>query len=178
MQVWNVLHAARWNTGRDKSPWAPSYNFVGLYPSNQDTYRQSEKNSLSSNMSSTCPHNMVNFGLLAAGIGWPVWQRFCTASSSGRQPNFAALNRGRHLCSAGRPSRWTLAHILVCDIFAYFGQNVVAMATFLRPCNQKYLLWFGRPLKPYHRTKNVVNSCHTSKGMSIRRFATSLTLRE
>ena len=32
-------------------------------------------------------------------------------SSSGRQPNFAGLNRGRHLCSAGRPSRWTLAHI-------------------------------------------------------------------
>jgi len=25
----------------------------------------------------------------------------------------AALNRGRHLCSAGRPSRWALAHILV-----------------------------------------------------------------
>ena len=31
-------------------------------------------------------------------------------SSSGRQPNFAALNRGRHLYSAGRPSRWALAH--------------------------------------------------------------------
>ena len=27
------------------------------------------------------------------------------------QPNFAALNRGCHLCSAGRPSRWALAHI-------------------------------------------------------------------
>jgi len=34
-------------------------------------------------------------------------------SGSGRQPNSAALNRGRHLCSAGRPSRWALAHILV-----------------------------------------------------------------
>jgi len=32
-------------------------------------------------------------------------------SSSGRQPNFAALNRGRHLYSAGWPSRWALAHI-------------------------------------------------------------------
>jgi len=30
--------------------------------------------------------------------------------SSGRQPNFAALNRGRHLYLAGRPSRWALAH--------------------------------------------------------------------
>jgi len=27
---------------------------------------------LSSNMSSTCRHNMVNFGLLTAEIGWPV----------------------------------------------------------------------------------------------------------
>ena len=34
-------------------------------------------------------------------------------SSSGRQPNFAGLNRGRHLYSAWRPSRWALAHILV-----------------------------------------------------------------
>jgi len=32
-------------------------------------------------------------------------------SSSGRQPNFAALKRGRHLYSAGRPSSWALAHI-------------------------------------------------------------------
>ena len=32
-------------------------------------------------------------------------------SSSRRQPNFATLNRGRHLYSAGRPSRWALAHI-------------------------------------------------------------------
>jgi len=33
------------------------------------------------------------------------------ACSSGRQPNFVMLNRGRHLCLAGRPSRWALAHI-------------------------------------------------------------------
>jgi len=36
-----------------------------------------------------------------------------TVVSSGRQPNSAALNRGRHLHSVGRPSRWALAHILV-----------------------------------------------------------------
>ena len=78
---------------------------------------------LSSNISSTCPHNMVNFGPLAAEIVSLVWGTpanfngfgSVTArhSSSGRQPNFAALNRGRHLYSAGRPSRWALAHILV-----------------------------------------------------------------
>jgi len=32
-------------------------------------------------------------------------------SSSGHHPNFAALYRGRHLYSAGRPSCWALAHI-------------------------------------------------------------------
>jgi len=79
---------------------------------------------LNSNTSSTCPHNMVNFGLLTAEICWRVWgtpahfQRLShldsvTARHSMRQPNFAASNRGRHLYSAGRPSRWALAHILV-----------------------------------------------------------------
>jgi len=37
-------------------------------------------------------------------------------SISGRQPNFAVLNRGRHLYSAGRPSRWP--HSSLC-IFLY-----------------------------------------------------------
>ena len=76
-----------------------------------------------SSVSHTWPHNMVNFGPLAAEICWRVWgtpvnfngfrvlQRYCMASSNGRQPNFAALNRGRHLYSAGRPLRWALAHI-------------------------------------------------------------------
>ena len=53
--------------------WAPSHNFVGLYQRNRGMYRQSEKNLLSSNISSTCPHNMVNFGLLAAEIISGVW---------------------------------------------------------------------------------------------------------
>jgi len=48
--------------------WAPSHNFVGLYLRKQGTYRQSEKNLLSSNISSTFPHNMVNYGPLAAEI--------------------------------------------------------------------------------------------------------------
>jgi len=67
---------------------------------------------------------MVNFGPLAAEIGPVVWGTPANFNasrlgvterhfSSGRQPNFAALNRGHHLYSAGRPSRWALAHILV-----------------------------------------------------------------
>jgi len=81
------------------------------------------KNFLSRNISSTCPHNMVNFGPLTAEIVSLVW---------GTPGNFngfrilaellhgtlvvgvsqtAAFSRGRHLYSAGRPSRWALAHI-------------------------------------------------------------------
>jgi len=68
---------------------------------------------------------MVNIGLQAAEISPVVWGtpanfngfRVLAAllhdTSSGRQPKFAAFNRGRHLYSAGRPSRWALAHILV-----------------------------------------------------------------
>ena len=117
------------NAGPKKSPTnrhlGTIANFVGLYLRNQGTHRQSEK-LLSSNISSTCSHNMVNFGLLAAEICWRVWGTPCkfqrvsrlgsvTArhSSTGHEPNFAALNRGRHLYSAWRPSRWALAHILV-----------------------------------------------------------------
>jgi len=72
---------------------------------------------------------MVNLGPLAVEIGPVVWGtpanfngfRVLAAllhvtsavTSSGRQSNFAALNRRRHLYSAGRPSRWASARILV-----------------------------------------------------------------
>jgi len=88
-------------------------------------YQQSEKNLLSSNISSTCPHNMVNFGPLAAEMVSLVWGtpanfngfRVLAALLHGilvvGVSQTAALNRRRHLYSAGRPSRWALAHILV-----------------------------------------------------------------
>jgi len=48
---------------------SPLHNFVGLNLRNWVMYRQSKKNLLSSNMSSTCLLNMANFGPLAAEIG-------------------------------------------------------------------------------------------------------------
>jgi len=59
---------------------------------------------------------MVNFGPLPAEIVSLVWGtpanfngfRFLAALLHSQT---AALNRGRHLYSAGRPSRWALAHI-------------------------------------------------------------------
>jgi len=94
------------------------------------------KKLLNSNTSCTCPDNMVNFGLLTAENCWRVWgtptnfngfrvlAALLYGTSSGRQPNFAALNRGRHLCSAGRPSRWALAHILVLFVFCLLVTHI------------------------------------------------------
>jgi len=40
-------------------------------------------------------------------------QRYCTAVEQWARAKLAALSTGHHLYSAGRPSRWALAHILV-----------------------------------------------------------------
>jgi len=55
-------------------------------------------------------------------------------SSSGCQPNFVALKRGRHLYSVGRPSRWGLAHISSWLCFLC----LVWLMTSLPPC---MLIW-------------------------------------
>jgi len=138
MHVWNVLHAARWKYRTQKiAILAPSDNFIRLYFRSWVMYRQSEKNLLNIDTSSTYPRNIVNVGLLTAEICWRVWGTPCkfqrlsrlgsvTArhSSSGRQPNFAALNRGRHLYLAGRTSRWALAHI---SSYIFFGTDDVTV---------------------------------------------------
>jgi len=153
--------------------------------------------------------------------------RFCPLCIGVSQMNFPiaqtlSQNQILHECDA---YNWSCGHF--CDISAYFGQQLVAVATSLRPLqsqmssldwpttktpmdmslttevtaffviflpilakiwlprqrplyprSQKYLIWIGRPLKPYHiRTKNFVSSCYTSEVVSIWRFATSLALR-
>jgi len=47
----------------------------------------------------------------------PIGSVTARHSSSGRQPNFAALSTVRHLYSTGRPSRWVLAHICSSSFF-------------------------------------------------------------
>jgi len=64
--------------------------------------------------------------------GFASWQRhYTTVSSSGRQLNFAALNTGRHLCSAGRPSRWALAHVLVVVVVVVVVVVAVVVVVFV-----------------------------------------------
>jgi len=65
------------NSGRKKSPkiaiWAPSHNFVGYIFATKARIDNRKTNLLSSNISSTCPHDMVNFGPVAAEIDPVVW---------------------------------------------------------------------------------------------------------
>jgi len=105
----------------------------------------------------TCLCNMVNFGPLAAQICWRIlghpnkFQRVLhlgsvTArhSSSGHHPDFAALNSGHHLYSAGRPSRWALAHISSFENFALLlcRWSISKMIYF------RTLKWLGNQLSP------------------------------
>jgi len=122
--------------------------------------RQSEKNLLDSNISPTSSQ----YGELRTTSGWDrfgclghpsKFQRvsrlgFVTArhSSSGRQPNFAALNRGRHLCLAGRPSRWALAHISSCILILGYWCQGAGM-------NAKIPL-FSSPVRNQEKTRPVV----------------------
>jgi len=76
-------------------------------------------------MSPTHPYNMVNFGTLAPEICWRVWgtpanfNGFCILAALLHSTllvgvcQTAALNRGRQLYLAKRPSRLALAHIVV-----------------------------------------------------------------
>jgi len=125
-----VLHAARCKCRTQKSR---QKSLSGHHPTILSGYifatkayiDNRKKNLLSSNISSTCSHNMVNFGPLAAEIlslvwGTPGnfnWFRVMAALLHGTLEvgvsQTAELNRGRHLYSGRRPSRWTLAHTLV-----------------------------------------------------------------
>jgi len=127
MQVWNVLHAARCKYRKQKSRQNRHLGTIAqLWRAISSQLRHIStigKNLLSSNISSRCPHNMVNFGLLAAQILSLVWGtpanfngfRVLAALLHGTLVvgvcQTAAFNRGRHLYSAGRPSGWALAHI-------------------------------------------------------------------
>ena len=112
MQVLNVLHAARWKYRTQK--WRKSS------PSAH------HRTILSGHIFATKARidNRKNL-LLVISTGIASWQRYCPALQQrvsaklcgvvqGMElPNF---HRGRHLYSAGRPSRWASAHILVLEL--------------------------------------------------------------
>jgi len=138
-----------------------------------------KKNLLSSNISSTCPYSMVNFGPLAAEIVSLVWGtptnfngfRFLAALLHSIT---AVFNRGRHLHSAGRPSRWALAHISSWTFFAssycwdVTGRNLSTKAIFEGGGSLRSPILGGRGRRPpttvgWQKTRRITLLC----GMKI-----------
>jgi len=61
------------STGRKKSPFWHHRTILSGYMFGTEPCVDNRKNLLNINTSSTCPDNMVNFGLLTAEICWQVW---------------------------------------------------------------------------------------------------------
>ena len=140
MHVRNVLHAARWKYRMQKSPSAHHRTTLSDYifaiKVRISNWKKLVKQQYLPHMSSQYGElRPTSSWYLLASLGHPSkFQRVShlgsiTArhSSSGRQLNFAVLNRGHHLYSAGQPSRWALAHIvfiLWCSTFILIGECV------------------------------------------------------
>jgi len=94
MQAWNMLQAARWKyrtqKNRQNLPSAHHRTTLSGYILATKAHIDNRKKNLSSDISSRCSRDMVNFSLLAAEIGPVVWapqlistafaswQRYCT----------------------------------------------------------------------------------------------------
>ena len=140
MEVWNVLHADRWKCRTRKiAKNLPS----GHHRTTLSGYVFATKARIDNQkklVKQQClPHMSSQYGELRPTSGWDPFSSLghpskfqwvlrlgsITArhSSSGRQLNFLPLNRGRHLHSAGRPSRWALAYISSCLFLCAFVRN-------------------------------------------------------
>jgi len=77
MQVWNLRHAARWKhrtqQSRQKSPSGHHRTTLSGYIFATKAHIDNRKKIVKQHMSSTCPHNVVNFDPLAAEIDPVVW---------------------------------------------------------------------------------------------------------
>jgi len=122
-----MLHTARWKCRNQNSPSVHHHTTLSGYIFTTKAYIDNrKKNLLNSNISSTRPCNMVNFGPLMAEItsgvwgtpanfnGFPILAALLHGTLLVGVSQTAALNRRRHLYSTGWPSHWILAHILVC----------------------------------------------------------------
>ena len=108
MQVWNVLHVARWKYRTQK--WCKNLGPIpqlcrAISSQLRHVSTIGKKNLLSSNICSRCPHNIVNFGLLAAEIVSGVWGTPATFNGS---RVFAAFLYSSQVVSVSQTlRRWT-----------------------------------------------------------------------
>jgi len=153
MQVWNVLHAARWKCSTQKSPKIHHLGtIVQLCRAISSQLRHVSTVGKKLVKQQCLPHMSPQYGELAGEICWQIWgapanfnwfhilaallhDTWVVGVSQLSLP-IAALERGRRLHSEGRPSRWALAHILVfclnwrssCIMWASWHGNHVSWA--------------------------------------------------
>jgi len=109
MHVWNVLHAAGWNTGRKNDIEISAHHRTTFSATSQLRHASTIGKMLNSNISSRCPQNMVNFGQLTAEVGSGVW----------RTP--ANLNGFRVLASLLHRRRSTMVNQTLHDVWLSHG---------------------------------------------------------
>jgi len=77
MQIWNMLHAARWKCRMQKvdkkSPYGHYHTILSGYVFATKACINNRKKLLNNNTSSICLHNIVDVGPLTAENGWRVW---------------------------------------------------------------------------------------------------------
>jgi len=148
MQVWNVLHAAYWkyrmqNIAKNSPSEHHRTTLSGSIFATKASIDNPEKNLLDINISSTCPHNMVYFGPLAAEIVSLVWgtpgnfNGFCVLAALLHGISVVGISQTLRRWTegatywdycrllgllAGRPSRWALAHISSWEFV--FGMDI------------------------------------------------------
>ena len=167
-QVWNLLHAARWKQDAKKSPKTPS----GHHPTTLSGYvcatkariDNRKKTCLSSDMSSTYPHNMVNFGPLAAEIGTVVWG---TPANFNRFRVLAALLHGTVVVVVSQTlRRWTDGATYILQGSHHVGHwptFLVWTVTAQAYINNLYIKWF-------YRDSQKLTHCQTQNPYSICRI--------
>jgi len=113
---------------------------------------------------------MVNFGLLAAEICWwgtpPHFNGFRVLGLAALLhgtlvvgvSQTAALNRRRHLYSAGRPSRWAMAHILISLRYCTITCVAIATTDSMQCCLFLHMtdideIWHGNAVWPFRLLK-------------------------
>jgi len=129
MHVWNVLHAARWKCRTQKSA---KIHYLGTIAQLCRAISL-QLSHLSTIGKKTFKHQCLphtHWRLTSVGefeAPRRISTVFCVLAAllHGTRvegvSRFAALNRWRHLHSAGRPSRWTLVHILVLVVLVLFS---------------------------------------------------------
>jgi len=96
------------------------------------------KNLLNTNTSSTCPHNMVNFGLLTAEICWRVWG---TPAHFNGFRVFAALVHGTLVVGVSQTlRRWTDGTACIRQSGHHVGHWPTFLVVFILSCSTFILL--------------------------------------